>query len=631
MKPQSTKLVKFLMVLTLISSAITMTYVQVLVGQIRSTREKIWENANKISFELEIDRGESVKIQADLFFPKNMDPEKSYPLVACQHGMGGRKESHQSLAYSFVNRGFVVLTMMLRDHYGSTGHTTVGNQESYDLLDCISHSKKLMTEQGITIDKVGLVGHSLGALTVTLAAIRGNLNSCVAIAPPSDITGLAEMSLGLDLQKQWSKVSGYNDFSDPDFVQNITLLGQTPPKNYLMIAGDGDELIDPSWVEKLLYDYTNNESAQPFTHYGTFQNNTALEYKIFDVASHGSEQFAHEEPEIANAAIEWTEKALNISNSEPIDVLDAPHLMKFKGLYDNWGRLQTLHAIFAILFFCFVVLGLRFYHTNQKPMTPENSQGFNHKNHSEDMRNYNYFFSEIIALWGIMEYLIPKYADLIPTDLLLGAFSPVVVAIVFTSCLDVLLRSIRKKTSNPPKKPRLSQQSKKNAVLARGTFEFSLGLITAFICIYSLAIISQQAGGEAIVKVYPHSKGTIFAFVHILIASTFLHWGLKRILNKRQSRSKSKNPSVSLKIKFLFLTLTYGVIYGLGRFGTTTFGPGNVQIPLCLALGVSIWLIVIMQFALDKLVGSSKRFSPFSPAFVSSMFAFLSTSVLLSF
>jgi pimeloyl-ACP methyl ester carboxylesterase len=300
------------------------------------------------------DREPGVTIVGKFYLPLNLDPERTYPMVHLQHGMGGRQENMLAMALSFSSRGFIVSTMNLRNAYGSGGHTTLGNKEAEDLLAFIDAVKvgEFGGKLPVTIDRVGVVGHSLGSLTVTLAAIRGQLDSCVAIAPPANFTSLVGNLLGTGIPPI-DKIGSFNNLFDSAFLSNITLMGQPRPPNILLIAGYEDWQVPEEVVAALFDEYTGVPNSPQYTTFGNFSQKTAHRLEIYHVRDHGAEQFSFDTPEITISAINWTEQALGLTNGSSAIIL--PEIMfTLKDIPPLWKQIGS--SGFTCLFLGFIGL-----------------------------------------------------------------------------------------------------------------------------------------------------------------------------------------------------------------------------------------------------------------------------------
>jgi uncharacterized protein len=93
------------------------------------------------------------------------DPAR--PAAVVVHGLGDSLESYVGRARLFRERGEAVLLLDLRGHGASQGtHTTLGGLESHD----VRAAMRYLRENGLAAHGLVLMGHSMGAVAVLLAA-----------------------------------------------------------------------------------------------------------------------------------------------------------------------------------------------------------------------------------------------------------------------------------------------------------------------------------------------------------------------------------------------------------------------------------------------------------------------------
>ena len=107
------------------------------------------------------------------------DPGK--PAVVVVHGLGDSLESYQGHARLFRERGLTALLVDLRGHGASEGmYTTLGGLESHDVRTAM----KYLREQGLATHGLILMGHSMGAVAVLLAAAdQSDVRGIIVEAP----------------------------------------------------------------------------------------------------------------------------------------------------------------------------------------------------------------------------------------------------------------------------------------------------------------------------------------------------------------------------------------------------------------------------------------------------------------
>ena len=89
------------------------------------------------------------------------------PAFVIAHGLGDSLESYLGHAEFLRRRGHAVLLVDLRGHGGSEGSlTTLGGLESHD----VRAGMQWLRDNGLATAGIGLMGHSMGAVAVLLAA-----------------------------------------------------------------------------------------------------------------------------------------------------------------------------------------------------------------------------------------------------------------------------------------------------------------------------------------------------------------------------------------------------------------------------------------------------------------------------
>ena len=103
------------------------------------------------------------------------------PAFVVVHGLGDSLESYVGHARPLIARGHTVLLLDMRGHGASEGTlTTLGGLESHDVRAAMAH----LREAGLARGGIGLMGHSMGAVAVLLAAAdQPDLRVVVAEAP----------------------------------------------------------------------------------------------------------------------------------------------------------------------------------------------------------------------------------------------------------------------------------------------------------------------------------------------------------------------------------------------------------------------------------------------------------------
>jgi uncharacterized protein len=103
------------------------------------------------------------------------------PAAVVVHGLGDTLESYREHARVLQDRGFTVILPDLRGHGGSEGsYTTLGGRERYDVRAAMDY----LRAQGLARNGLLLMGHSMGAVAVLLAAVdQPDLRAVIVEAP----------------------------------------------------------------------------------------------------------------------------------------------------------------------------------------------------------------------------------------------------------------------------------------------------------------------------------------------------------------------------------------------------------------------------------------------------------------
>lgn len=569
-----------------------------------------------------IDCRDGTIIQADIYIPKNITSSNTYPLVLLQHGFNGRKENMASMAISFCNRNFIVITSNLRNHYGSSGYTTLGNKESDDILVVIRSVQTILQSKNIMVKDVGVVGHSLGALSVSLAAIKGNLNSCVAISPLSNLSRMIKDYVNItfdDIPPSLLSIPSFNNITDSAFMENITLISKSRPKNYLLIAGHEDYTIRETAVRDLFYAFTQNNSAQYGTLYGNFEDQTAIQMDVFTVANHGSEQYAFEEPEITLDCINWTERALQIQNPTPISLpseinfLQSAQVLGGKVLDSYvWGEVVSLFCVIVS------VINIIFWEENSVSVPPP--KGWRKHTIKRDLqelkksRDFQVFLLGSIPIciaasfisWSFLtQFLLINVLLDVLTPVALGCMGGMVTVFGYTywnkkrrdrmnpeSSSFISSVSSQESLSNHSHLSHLSKMRWKSPLVRFG-LGLLFGLSFSYFATAWIAEISDEMTREYTIKQLPSIPGVYLAFGQLLVLLVLIDCILSWVLLKHIRFSLSQ-----LVIACIIVPLVIFVL----AFIRLLFSPFNLfftimnltfWIPPVLAMGVAIIFLII--------------------------------------
>ncbi|MCR4797910.1 MAG: alpha/beta fold hydrolase [Lachnospiraceae bacterium] len=192
------------------------------------------------------------ELSAKLFTPKGITAEDSVPTIVTCHGMFNDKEMQDAFWVELSRRGYVVLTVDMPSHGGSDDTDIIDGC----LVGTIEGVKYVATLPYVDQTKIGITGHSLGALNANIAVAEDNASETPLIS---------------------SVLLNCNDaFYTDDNGNFINMYGS---RDVGIIAADYDEFfmsdVDENGNKTATRDYLNYNNAQSFLHFG--QDPTGLD------------------------------------------------------------------------------------------------------------------------------------------------------------------------------------------------------------------------------------------------------------------------------------------------------------------------------------------------------------------
>jgi len=237
-------------------------------------------------------RVETVSIDADgftlsgsLFVPSDIQPDDPRPAVVCAHGLTNAKETMSGFALEIARRGMLALSLDLAGH-GQSGGKLGGGDPSLGVSAALTFLKSL---DYVDQDRLGLVGHSLGA-----GAAR-------AVSDTQGVSAVVLIAGGLDAG------SGGTDYPP---------LSATHPPNMLVIIGQLDVLFDVEEIKVTLEEaFDTPVPVVPEMYYGSGADGTARQL-LLPSTIHLLEPV---EPLIIEKAASWMRQHLQVEGSPPPD------------------------------------------------------------------------------------------------------------------------------------------------------------------------------------------------------------------------------------------------------------------------------------------------------------------------
>ena len=222
-----------------------------------------------------------------LYIPSDISPEDARPAVVCAHGLTNAKETMSGFALEITRRGMVALSLDLTGH-GQSGGKLDGSDPTLGVSSALAYLRSL---DYVDTERLGIVGHSLGAGAARAASDTQGVSAVVLIAG------------GLDGE------SGASDYPS---------LSATHPPNMLVVIGYLDILFDVEKVKVDLEDAFNTEvPVVPDMYYGDASYGTARQL-LLPSTIHLLEPV---EPLIIEKAAAWMRQHLQVEGSTPPDPL----------------------------------------------------------------------------------------------------------------------------------------------------------------------------------------------------------------------------------------------------------------------------------------------------------------------
>ncbi|MBD3350150.1 MAG: alpha/beta fold hydrolase [Candidatus Lokiarchaeota archaeon] len=247
----------------------------------------------------------SFSIDGMVYEPKkglltDQDSEKR-PLAVLIHGFAMSKEFMRSIGIELARRGITSISISMPGHGFSDApyyFTNVSTQAAIDAIDYMM-SENSRLHYNIDESKIGLIGHSMGAMTVIKAGfLDSRVNYTIAIAPPSGTSDFLaendnyELSFGGDM-REWVDL--------------------TKPSNLLLIRGEWDEAVYELDAQRIMQNATGESSIEPGILYGDFSSGTARQYNRYPFMDHATESF---DPRSVTDMMKWIASSYNLSSEE---------------------------------------------------------------------------------------------------------------------------------------------------------------------------------------------------------------------------------------------------------------------------------------------------------------------------
>ncbi|MHA1751828.1 MAG: alpha/beta hydrolase family protein [Candidatus Helarchaeota archaeon] len=315
--------------------------------------------------------GKEIDFDSILFQPK---PQYNYypnsrPVVILVHGFTSSNVYFRGVAYELVRRGFVCLTITARGHSASGG--SVGASWENETLSAVKYMRDNYKYYKIDPNRIGLVGHSMGSFSVTVASIMdqelGNywINATVGVGGPF-LNISRGFGPGFELLLSNPLLYPNIQLDSKKAMANIIVEGRTNttrPYNYMNIIGSKDEAFSVDSAYELVYGMsptsfwskqgvTNYRNIQLRTTYGAF-NGTARRLVVIPNVDH---LFEGQSKVTCVEIINWFENSMKLS-SEP----NYPGTLNENSITEEYRSSALIYTLIGTLI---LVLPLTIYYGN---------------------------------------------------------------------------------------------------------------------------------------------------------------------------------------------------------------------------------------------------------------------------
>ena len=485
---------------------------------------------------------DNTPIKAHIYTPQNMTG--NHPGIIIGHGFTGNSGHMQLLSIEFVKREFVVVNLNFRGHGNSGGilpsflDPNTVNWLELDVLSGIEYLRDLGN-----INQIGLLGHSMGSMTVLKVSedYMDDINATVALG----------MAVGFEI--------GLGNLTGPLLECNLSKIS-----NLLIANGRLEQMFGLEISLNSVKEFTNLTSVEPETQYGYFEYGNACKY----VMGKGEHLFEPLDAHIINESVAWFELAFYGTIRWPITTTS------------TISQICFLISLLGIIAICFVAI--LYLHNYLWKNQPTDLQKNLVKDTSLFKLFYFYIFATVIGVLLLLPLAI-LFAEITPV-----AMGQLLYAILVGNAIGTLIMYyfIIRKTENLGFKDILS---KIKARCSKNYWRSALyGLMTATLLAFAIASVANWTTVITIPTLREY--GTIFG-----LAILFFPWMLikefyfRTVQGQLQATNRFKEYFTMVGIGFLMDSLLFipAMLFCWGRSELIGF--------LALALTVVLIYSLIQQ------------------------------------
>lgn len=361
--------------------------------------------------------GDNIEIDCSLYLPKeDYDIYDKRPAIVYVHGFSSSKTYFKSFANEFGKRGFVGLCISGRAHGASSGQ--FGFSWENETLSAVKWLRANADKYNIDLSRIGFVGHSMGAFSVTLASFIdyaiGNhwINTTITVGGPQYDVRDENMNNGLfSYLQEIKKIKDWFyptlNFDIEEAFDNMVIKDRIKsnitnlPRNFLNIIGEFDEAFSIKSAKELvwnlgresLFGTSDYEDLEFQKTYGDFSDGTARRLVLLKGEHHMTE--AQNELAIEES-IKWTENSMFLNKENAyLGILDPNTITESQR---RLGNIFTVLGVITLAIPLSVYLG---YKISEEASDIKAAKEIKGKNLKKQILMY------IIGFFGTMALTIP--------------------------------------------------------------------------------------------------------------------------------------------------------------------------------------------------------------------------------
>ncbi len=190
-------------------------------------------------------KSDDLTIHGTLCLPESA--KKPFPGVIIFHGMTSSENSYVPLAKLLAERGIAALAISMRGHGASEGNiaestvseATIDGMAAYDFLN---------EQEDIDVNRIGLVGSSVGAILAALTTQQRSVKSLVLRAPAAYTTEMMQLTMAETMINERRQFYGITNLEDTPAGHAIA----DYRGSLLIVASENDSTIPSSITEGYL-------------------------------------------------------------------------------------------------------------------------------------------------------------------------------------------------------------------------------------------------------------------------------------------------------------------------------------------------------------------------------------------